>query len=176
MSDERLRFEPISSQHDRAGFSSGVEALDRYLRQQAGQDQRRNVARAYGLIDVTTNAIVGYYTLSAYSIVPASLPPESTRRLPRYETLPATLIGRLAVAQRYHRRGFGRLLLLDALRRSLVASRQVAVMAVVVDAKDDAARSFYERYGFNRFQDHPYRLFLPIETVAKLELGETVDG
>jgi GNAT superfamily N-acetyltransferase len=172
--DESFQFEQLGSQHNRAGFSCGVEALDRYIHQQAGQDVRRNIALPYVLIESSTSDIVGYYTLSAYSIVPSSLPAAATRRLPHYTNFPATLIGRLAVDRRYQSRGFGRRLLLDALRRCLAASRQVAIMVVVVDAKDDGARSFYERHGFTRFQDHEYRLFLPIDTIAKLGLDDGV--
>jgi GNAT superfamily N-acetyltransferase len=166
--DDRYRFEPLDAHHNRADFSCGVEALDRYFRQQAGQDQRRRVAVPYVLVDPTTGAVVGYYTLSTLSILAESLPDEVTRRLPRYQALPAILIGRLALDQRYRGQGLGELLLMDALRCGLEISRQVGAMAVVVDAKDNAARAFYERYGFIRFLDHEYRLFLPMATVAQI--------
>jgi len=168
VADDAYRFEQLGTHHRRADFSCGVEALDRYFRQQAGQDQRRGVAVPYVLADPATGAVVGYYTLSTLSILAESLPDELTRKLPRYQALPAVLIGRLAVDQRYRGRGLGELLLMDALHRGFDISRQVGAMAVVVDAKDDAARSFYERYGFRRFVDHEYRLFLPMATVARL--------
>jgi ribosomal protein S18 acetylase RimI-like enzyme len=90
--------------------------------------------------------------------------------------VPAILIGRLAVDRRYRGQGLGRLLLVDALLRSLAISRQVGAMAVVVDAKDDAARSFYEQYGFTRFVDHDNRLFLPMATIAQLEREHDPEG
>jgi GNAT superfamily N-acetyltransferase len=163
------QFEPLGRHHNRAAFSCGVEALDRYFHQQVGQDQRRGLAAPYVLVDTATRDVLGYYTLSTFAIVPTSLPEALARRLPRYETVPAILIGRLAVDRRYRGQGLGRLLLVDALLRSLAISQQVGAMAVVVDAKDDAARSFYEQYGFTRFVDHEYRLFLPMATIAQLE-------
>ena len=168
MTAGRYRFEPLGRHHRRAGFSCGVEALDRYFYRQAGQDQRRALAVPYVLVDTHTRDVVGYYTLSTFSIVPTSFPEAMTRKLPRYETFPAILIGRLAVDRRYRGQGFGRQLLVDALLRSLALSEQIGAMAVVVDAKDDAARSFYEQHGFMRFADHEYRLFLPMATIAQL--------
>lgn len=169
MSDGSYRFESLGPHHDRAAFTCGVEALDRYFRQQVGQDQRRGLAVPYVLVDTATATVVGYYTLSTCSIVPASLPEDVTRKLPRYDALPAILIGRLAVDRRYHGQGFGRQLLMDGLARSLAISQRVGALAVVVDAKDDGARSFYEQYGFSRFADHEYRLFVPMSTIAELD-------
>jgi GNAT superfamily N-acetyltransferase len=169
MTDSGYRFEPLHRHHDRAAFSCGVEPLDRYFHQQVGQDRRRGLAVPYVLVEATTGDVAGYYTLSTFSVVPASLPDVVGRKLPRYETVPAILIGRLAVDRRYRGKGLGRLLLVDALLRSLAISEQVGAMAVVVDAKDDTARSFYEQYGFTRFVDHEYRLFLPMATIAQLE-------
>jgi GNAT superfamily N-acetyltransferase len=161
-------FEPLGPPHDRAAFSCGVEALDRYLRQQASQDARNRVAAPFALRAADSSQIIGYYTLSAFWIELAELPPELAKRLPRYPRLPAVLLGRLAVDQRFAGQGWGKVLLLDALRRSLEQSRQIAAMAVVVDAKDEAARAFYERYGFQRLADHPNRLFLPMRTIEQL--------
>jgi len=176
VTDRPYRLEQLDRHHNRAAFSCGVEALDRYLHQQAGQDQRRALSVPYVLVDVAMGTVAGYYTLSTFSIVPASLPGAMARKLPRYEAFPAILVGRLAVDRRYHGQGFGRLLLMDALLRSPEISRRVGAMAVVVDAKDDAARSFYERYGFTRFLDHEYRLFLPMATIAQLELDGDPPG
>ena len=168
MADDRYRFEALGSVHDRAAFSCGVEALDRYLHRQAEQDLRRRVAAVFVLYDTASSLIVGYYALSSTAIDPAALPPEVTRRWPRYPSLPAVLLGRLAVDRRYRGGGFGRRLLLDALRRALAHADQVAAIVVVVNAKDDAARNFYERYGFRPFVDDQNRLFIPMETITEL--------
>ncbi|MDP2935479.1 MAG: GNAT family N-acetyltransferase [Dehalococcoidia bacterium] len=168
--EDRYRSEPLNRHHDRASFSCGVEVLDRYFQHQAGQDQRRGLAALYVLIDATTGALVGYHTLSTFSVFPKSLPAELTARLPRYETLPAILVGRLAVDRRYRGQGLGQLLLLDALARCLAISHDIGALVVVVEAKDDAARAFYEHHGFLPFADHEHRLYMPIATIAKLGL------
>jgi GNAT superfamily N-acetyltransferase len=160
--------EPLGADHDRAAFSSGNEALDRYLAQQANQDARNHVAAPFVLRASGSTRIVGYYTLSAFVIELADIPFDLRKRLPRYPRLPAVLLGRLAVDRQFAGQGWGAVLLLDALKRSLEQSSQIAAMAVVVDAIDDAARSFYEHYGFQRFVDHDYRLFLPMKTIQQL--------
>lgn len=161
MARERFRFERVDAAHDRSSFECGVPALDRYFREKASQDLRRDLASVTVLLDVGENRIAGYYTLSAFVVDPAGLPEDYARRVPR-RPLPATLLGRLAVDLRYRGRGFGGHLLLDAMRRMVRASADVAIAALVVDAKDASARSFYERYGFRRFADDELRLFLPL--------------
>lgn len=168
MTDDRFRFEPLGPTHDRAAFSCGVEALDGYLHRQAGQEMRRNVVAVWVLADLIEDRIAGFYTLSAASIEPAQLPADVARRLPRYPTLPAILIGRLAIDRRYQGQGLGGLLLFDALQRILGLTRQTGITAVIVDAKDDAARRFYERYDFRALSDQARRLFLPTATIARL--------
>jgi GNAT superfamily N-acetyltransferase len=168
MSAEYL-IEPLGDSHNRAAFSSGVETLDGYLLRQATQDIRRYLAAVYVLRPVNDGSLVaGYYTLSATAVDPTDLPPMLVKRLrlPPYRTLPAALIGRLAVDHRYQGQGLGKVLLLDALYRSL--HNEMAVMAVIVDAKDDRALQFYERYDFERFFDDPYRLFLTMKKVEQL--------
>lgn len=154
--------------HDREAFACGVAVLDAYLKKQASQDSKRNIARVYVLIQLGSRDVVGYYTLSAASIEPAMLPAHITRRLPRYDTFPALLIGRLAVDLRHRGHRLGEYLLLDALHRCLTLSQDVGAMAVRVDAKDEAIAQFYERYGFQRFEDRPLSLYMPIEKAQPL--------
>ena len=159
--------EPLAKHHKRADFSCGVEPLDRYLKTQASQDAKRRIAAPFAAI-ASDNTVIGYYTLSAFSIELAALPAAQTKKLPRYPTLPATLLGRLAVDQSQHGCGVGELLLMDALSRSYKHIREIASYAVVVDAKNDAAIAFYLRYDFIQFADRPNRLFLPMNVIAKL--------
>ena len=159
---------PLDDSHDRRSFSCGVEPLDRYFHLQAGQDQRRHIAVCFVLPDPTRSRIAGYYTLSAFSVVGQALPAALQKKLPKYGQIPCTLLGRLAVDREYRCRGLGKHLLVDALRRALAHSAAVASWAVVVDVKDDAARAFYERYGFISLPDAPRRLFLPMATIAEL--------
>ena len=111
--------------------------------------------------------IVGFYSLSMFTISSDSLPEELARRLPRYDAIPAALIGRLARAERAKGAGFGTALLADAFRRVLDASESVAAYAIVVDAKDERALNFYESHGFIRFVARSNRLFIPAETAMK---------
>jgi GNAT superfamily N-acetyltransferase len=174
MANARFRFEPLGKHHDRAAFSCGVEALDRYFHRQAGQDQDRKVAVVRVLYDAEAQLVAGYYTLSSASVVASGLPESVTKRLPRYPALPAVLIGRLATDRRYRGQGLGSLLLFDALRRTLALSEEVGITAVIVDAKDDAAQQFYERYGFQRLIDQERRLFLMVRTIRSVVEGQTI--
>ncbi len=158
--------EALGKQHDQTFFCCGVEPLDRYLKQQAGQDARKRVAAPFVLIEKNSGTVAGYYTLCATSIDIDELPTEIVKKLPKYPDVPATLLGRLAVDQNFRKKGLGEVLLMDALSRCL--KNEIATMAVVVSAKDDKARSFYEHFDFIRFPDYPYRLFLPMTTIAKM--------
>jgi GNAT superfamily N-acetyltransferase len=165
--DDRYGFAPLG-ELNRSAFSCGDEQLDRYLKERAGQDQRRGVASCFVLLDQIDGTIVGYYTLSAFGVVTTDLPASMTKRLPRYPNLPAILLGRLAVDTRYQGQGFGRRLLVDALRRALAVTSQVGAVVMMVDAKDETAARFYEAFGFTRFRDSPRRLFLPIAAIRNL--------
>lgn len=159
------KIEPLKSHHDRAGFSCGVPALDVYLQRQARQDLERKLAAVFVL---TSNGktISGFYTLSAHSILAADLPEGQAKRLPRFP-LPVTLLGRMGVSQDAQGRGLGEFLLMHALERAWIGSRQVASWAVVVDAKA-GARDFYLKYDFVPLPSQPDRLFLPMRTIEKL--------
>ena len=111
-------------------------------------------------------AVGGYHTLSATAVELAALPAEVARRLPRYPLVPAMLLRRLAVDGRYKGRGYGRYLLADALGRAVRS--EIASFAIIVEAKNDAARRFYESESFLPFPDQPMRLFRPMSDIAKL--------
>lgn len=157
------RIEPLGKQHDRAAFSSGQPDIDDWFRRRASQDERRNVARVFVALD-DKESIIGFYSLSAFTVALDALPAELARRLPRYDAIPVARIGRLARHERVRGQGVGEFLLADAVRRILGAARSVAVFAMVVDAKDEAAARFYCRFGFQPFPLQPRRLFLPTAT------------
>ncbi|CAN5763219.1 hypothetical protein BH23GEM10_BH23GEM10_02080 [soil metagenome] len=159
---------PLDASHDRRSFHCGVEPLDRYLHVQAGQDQQRHIAVCFVLLDAAKSRIAGYYTLSAFSVIGAELPNELQKKLPAYGQIPCTLLGRLALDREYRGLGAGTHLLIDALQRALVNSAEIASWAVVIDAKDEAAKGFYSRYGFIALPRTPKRLFLPMATIAEL--------
>jgi predicted GNAT family N-acyltransferase len=148
------------------------EPLDRYLREQARQDADKRVAAPFVLVTPPMQRVLGYYTLSASVVEVADLPPEVAKRLPRYPQLPVTLLGRLAVDRTLQGQGAGAFLLMDALSRCASAADEFAAMAVVVDAKDEAAAAFYRHFGFIALQQQPRRWFLPMKTVATLFGGK----
>jgi ribosomal protein S18 acetylase RimI-like enzyme len=154
----------LTAAHDRQAFSCGADPLDRYLQTQATQDIRRRLANCFVASPVGSNAVAGYYTLSAASIPMTDLAVEQTRKLPRYPVLPAALIGRLAVDRSFQGRSLGAALLFDAIARAIRAD--AAVFALVVDAKDEAAARFYRHHGFQAFSGSHARLFLPV-TIAR---------
>lgn len=160
-----IRVEPLSATHDRAAFSCGVPALDRYLREQAGQDAKRRVAAPFVALD-PGGRLIGFYTLSAASIQLAELPPELAKRLPRYPRLPATLLGRLATDTSARGTGLGRFLLVDAMYRAFRS--EIASFAFIVDAKDKAAAAFYKREGLIPLPDTPWRLIRRMADIASL--------
>jgi predicted GNAT family N-acyltransferase len=147
-----------------------VEELDRYFRQQAGQDAKRRVAAPFVLV-MSNGSILGYYTLSAYGIRLDQLPEATARKLPRYPLLPATLLGRLAISNLHRGQRLGRFLLMDALHRSWKNTSEVASVAVVVEALDEAARAFYLHHEFRPLRDHADKLFLAMATIEKLFRG-----
>lgn len=159
------RVEALGPEHRREQFTCGDAALDRYFRQQAGQDARRRIASPFVLVVANTGDVAGFYTLSATSLDLTILPAEVARKLPRHPTVPATLLGRLAVHGDHHGCGLGAALLADAVQRA--TRSEIASFALVVDAKDDAARTFYEHHGFVGLQDDPRHLFLPLARVAQ---------
>ena len=120
----------------------------------------------YALIDATTDAIAGYYTLSGFAFDATVLPDAERRRVGRYPLVPAVIIGRLARDVRYRGQGVGGLLLVDACRRVQGLARDLGTWGMIVDAKDDAARRFYEHFGFTQTVDDEHRLFLPVRSFS----------
>ncbi|MEW6144479.1 MAG: GNAT family N-acetyltransferase [Thermodesulfobacteriota bacterium] len=163
--------ERLKKSHRREDFSCGDDALDRYIRQQASQDQKKNVAATFVLVDRDSGSIAGFYTLSMNSVLLNDLPEETRRHLPRYPDIPAALLGRLAVDTKYKGRRLGEHLLMDAMRRCL--DSEIAVFCLIVDAYEGAVE-FYASYGFMELPGHANRMFLPMRTIEKLLKEETV--
>lgn len=168
-----FRIVPLGD-HDRSTFSCGDEALDRHLREQAGQDARRFATAPFVLV-TAENRVAGFYTLCSAIILLSDLPPETVKKLkwPRYPELPATLIGRLARDVNFGGQGIGELLLMDALQRALDLTSRSGSVAVVVDPKNADARTFYAKYGFLSFHGARKRMYLPMKTVERLFLSES---
>lgn len=164
-----LKIEPLDGRkHIRTNFFCGKDSLDSYIRKQATQDLKRRVATVFVLIDEPNFTVLAYYTLSSYTVDISVLDEDFAKNLPRYPLLPATLLGRLAVDAKQKGKRLGELMLVNALRKSLNVSSQVASLAVIAEALDENARNFYIRYGFQQFKQDPMKLYLPMKSIVEL--------
>jgi predicted GNAT family N-acyltransferase len=157
--------ERLSSHHNRRDFDCGVEELNSYLQRYSGQHERKGMGRTYVATKKNDDCVLGYYTIAS-SAVAFDIVPEN---LPRHP-VPVALIGRLAVENTARRHGIGETLLIHALRSAHRAAKIVGIYAVVVDALDESARSFYLRYGFHELIDDRFHLYLPMKVIEKLGL------
>ena len=148
--------------HDRQGFECGVPALNEYITRFAEQHRRRGISSVYVLTDsAQPDVILGYYTLSAAEVDAVRLVDADRKKLPRYP-IPCFRMGRLACRSDQQGRGLGKLLMGCAVDRCLKARQQIAAYALVVDAKDDAAKAFYLHFGFKQLLDAQLTLYLPL--------------
>lgn len=160
--------EPLNSKHKKSEFSCGKEMLDNYLHKQASQDIKRKLSVCFVIKEVETDLIKGYYTLSNNSIPLELVPNEICEKLPRsYEAIPTILLGRLAIDNKFQAQGIGKLILIDALKRSYELSKTIGSFAVVVDPIDKDAERFYDKYGFIKLPDSG-KMFLPMKTIGQL--------
>lgn len=160
-----ITFEPLAKRHDRSLFRCGEDELDAWFQKRAGQDERRNVARVFVALD-DDSQIVGFYSLSAFTLSLDEIPEDIVAKLPRYDHIPAALIGRLGRHEDSRGKGIGEILIADALHRIANVARDLAVFAIVVDAKNEKASDFYQSFGFIPFPLHPERLFMLTSTAA----------
>ncbi|MDL2274687.1 GNAT family N-acetyltransferase [Desulfosarcina sp. OttesenSCG-928-G10] len=149
----------LNATHDRSVFCCGSPPLDRYFREMVVQDVRRRVAACFVAL-TEAHRIAGYYTLSSASVPLSGLPAVTARKLPRYPSIPAVRLGRLAVDQTFNGQGLGGALLADAVERTMRA--EIASFALIVDAKDESAAGFYLHHGFMALPDSPLMLFRPL--------------
>ena len=150
------------ARHDRADFHCGLPELDRFLKELASQHQRKHFSTTYVLID--TNAprgILGYYSISFGSLNLTDLGVDERKRLPKHP-VPAARMGRLAVDEGERGKGYGELLLQNAVKRCLAAREQIACYALVVDAKNETAARFYEKFGFFACSETEAQWYLPL--------------
>ena len=146
----------------RERFCCGVPPLDTYFQTRVTQDIRSSVTKCY--VALKDDRIAGFYTLASMSLNLNELPPEYQRRLPRYPTVPAVLVGRLAVDRDFRGIGIGRILIADAVIKTIEST--AGNFALVVDAKDETAKGFYLRHDFIPLKNRPDTLFLPLSDAA----------
>jgi GNAT superfamily N-acetyltransferase len=163
--------ELIARTHARDAFDCGVEALNSYLQHTARQHTERGISRTFVLVQVGAQPpkpVIGYFTINICQVRSEMLPPHLASRLPR--EISGLRLGRLAVARTHQGQGIGKLLLRQAMRKVLDVFHLSGGIGLFVDAKDDAAKAYYEQFGFIPLRSNPLELFLPLATI---EVGFT---
>ena len=160
--------ELLDKKHHRTDFDCGKELLNDYLKTQAGQDVKRKLSVCFVLAESDTNVIQGYYTLSSNSIPLSSFSEQIQKKLPKsYKSIPTTLLGRLAIDKKYQGNGIGKILLMDALKRSYGISNEIGSFGIIVDPIDDNAKGFYQKYDFIELPDSK-KMFIATQTLKEL--------
>ncbi|WP_101776027.1 GNAT family N-acetyltransferase [Pasteurella oralis] len=155
---------PFDKRFDRENFECSSEELNNYLRKQASQDVKKHVSSCFLVID-SNQKMLGYYTLASMSVPLLNLPEALRKKLPRYPSVPAVLLGRLAVDKQAQGKGLGQALVGNALKK--VIRSEIAAYALIVDAKDEQAVAFYRKLGFIPFLNETRHLFFPLEKVRE---------
>lgn len=154
----------LSKKHDRAGFDCGVPELNVFLKVTARQHGDKGISRTFVLSEPDNAVIMGFFTLTLCEIRAEKLPTGYAKKYPKHG-LPAVRLARLAVSRKHQGKKYGEILLTEAIHRTVLIAEQAGVIGLFVDAKNDSARAFYERYGFVALPNQPLQLFLPTETL-----------
>jgi GNAT superfamily N-acetyltransferase len=160
-----MKFEHLDpKKHHRKDFDCGVSALNIYLQQIANQDQTRGLARVYVLAE--QQQIIGFYSICAHSVPTNQLP--DNIKFGGYSDTPFLLLGRLAVDNRYQRKGYGDALIYHAFKKTTEVAEKIGVLGMIVDAKDAKATMYYQKFGFKPLQASKNRLVLPFSAMKSL--------
>lgn len=161
-----IQVEVLNSNHDRNNFDCGVEALNDYLRKTARQHDEKGISKTFVLIeDVNPMHIIGFVTLLLCEIKTQELPNPYPKKYP--STLPAAKLGRLAISKNRQNQGLGTFLMLNAMERIIAVSKNVGIIGLFVDAKNNSAKSYYESFGFIPLIHNPFSLFLPMQKLIE---------
>ena len=156
--------ELLEKRHDRDDFDCGSEALNQFLRQTARQHIQKGISRTFVLVNTAQpNIIMGFFTLSLCEVQSATLSPQLAQKYPL--KIPAVKLARLAVAQAFQRKGLGGILMVEAMQRAVIVAENAGGIGLFVDAKDAAAKVYYENYGFTSLEDNSLVMFLPLSTL-----------
>jgi GNAT superfamily N-acetyltransferase len=167
MTGSAWREEAIAKHHDRKNFDCGDPTLNDYLNRLARQNHESGGAKTFVAVPHGEPALVlGYYSISPGAIQFSDVPAKLTRKLARYD-VPVFRLGRLAVSLSVQGRGLGADLLLAAGERALAVAREVGGIALAIDAKDEKAVGWYQRFGAVPLLDDPLKLVLPLDVVAE---------
>ena len=161
-----LKIKILKKNHDRAEFDCGTDELNKYLQRTARQHLDKGISRTFVLIDDhSPTKILGYYTLAACEIHVEKFPRKYSKKYP--SKVPAAKLARLAVSKNQHRQGLGTIMVVNAIERILLVSKNLGIIGFFVDAKNKEARGYYEPFGFISLPDNPLELFLPIATLRQ---------
>lgn len=160
------QIEPLGRDHFRGAFSCGKPPLDDFIRRLVSQYEKRNLGRTYVAVQPGEKRVCGYYTLASGAVAFEKLSEASARKLPKHP-VPVVLLARLAIDQTVQGQRLGEALLVDALSRCLQLADKLGIYAIEVDAIDQQARAFYEKYGFVPLLDNELHLFLPVSTIRE---------
>jgi len=161
-----LKIEPLTKNHNRSEFDCGNDELNRYLQRTARQHLEKGISKTFVLIDdYNPNKILGYHTLAACEIHVEKLPRKYSQKYP--SKVPAAKLARLAVSTIKQRQGYGTIMMVNAVERILLVSKHLGIIGFFVDAKNEAAKGYYKKFGFISLPDNPLELFLPIATLQQ---------
>ena len=155
------KIELLNKSHEREGFNCGSVALNQFLQRTARQHIQKGLSRTFVLVESKQpSVIIGFFTLSLCEVRVDCLPPRWAKKYP--SVVPGVKLARLAVSLKWQKQGIGGILLVEGMRRASVIAENAGVIGLFVDAKDQKAKAYYERYGFEGTQEHPLLLFLPL--------------
>lgn len=163
-----LTIASLGESHDRKAFDCGVAALNEFLRKTALQHRKKGLSNTFILADEDApEKILGFFTLSFLEVEITAIPKEHSRHLPKLSRLPAAKLARLAVDRTCQGKGYGDILVADAIKRIMnTAKDSGGITGLFVDATDDNAVSFYVRFGFLPLRDSPLKLFIPLKQLT----------
>ncbi|WP_429885662.1 GNAT family N-acetyltransferase [Geoalkalibacter halelectricus] len=160
-----LKIELLAKHHDREAFRCSEQDLDEYLKKTARQHNEKGISRTFILVDSDEpKKILGFFTLTSCEVITTALPERYAKKYP--SRAPAAKLARLAVSIDFQRRGFGKIMMVEAMRRTLAVSENIGIIGFFVDAKNKSAREYYEQFGFVSLPSNPLSLFLPLSTLA----------
>ena len=160
--------QPLNKFHDREQFDCGVEVLNQFLRSTARQHIQKGISRTFVLSDRDSPSIIGFFTLTICEVRSEKLPASIAKKYP--SQVPGVKLARLAVAREWQRQGIGEILMVEAMQRALLVADTAGGIGLFVDAKDEAAQSYYARYGFITLADNPLEMFLSLSLLRMLNL------
>jgi len=162
-----IRFVELNRSHNRDNFDCGVEELNYFLKNLARQNLKKGLSRTFVAIkDGIPEEILGFYTLSLFELTAEKLPKKIAKKYKG--NIPAIKLGRLATAMGKQKQGLGKSMLINAIMRVISISEHVGVIGFFVDAKNEGAKTYYQRFGFISLPDHPLEVFLPFATLLKM--------